>query len=543
MTVLPFNLVDQPWIPVVLAGRPERLSLRELAERPDAVDALDVAEPLSAVAVLRQVLLPVWLDALGLPADSDAWRDRWEHPRTGSVQVLDYLDEHRGRFDLFDGEVPFAQVAGLRTARDETKPVSVLLPDQPTGNNVPLFGGRTEADPPPLRPADAALALLVAHCLDTAGIKSGAVGDPRVAAGKTTGNPTGPVGQLGLLVPLGASVGETLALNSPLAGAVPSLTLGRPQWRRPPLSPAWEEREAGGLLDLLTWQSRRVRLVPDPDPDPEPGSGQVVVRRVVLAAGDRLRAVPEFEPHTGWQQDRTPRAGGSPQRPMRHRSGRSVWQGMQALLATRAPTSDGKSSSLLLAQLTDLRAEDVIPADLRLNVLAAQVVYGTQSAVVEDVFTDLLPLPVAALPDDSPVRDLLVTVAAHAAQLQQAANRLENALREAAGGDGLPWDRGQRLGDTLVQDLTPVVRRLLAGVQCDPARVEAADAAWRQVARGRAVQAAETVLTAAPAATFAGRVVTRNGRDWPVRLSSAEAAFRRALTETLGPVPTWNGER
>jgi CRISPR system Cascade subunit CasA len=549
VTTPSFNLVDSPWIPVIHDGTRTRVSLQGLAERPDAFEALDLADALGAVALFRQVVLPVWLDALGLPADAHEWRRRWADPRAGATRVLDYLQEHRGRFDLFDAEAPFAQVAGLRTAKDETKPVSLLQPDQPTGNNVPLFCARTEADPPSLSPADAVVTLLVAHCFDTAAIKSGAVGDPAVKAGKTTGNPTGSVGQLGVLVPLGASVAQTLALNTPLSDRLP---VGTPHWRRQPLGPTWTTRPAEGLLDLLTWQSRRVRLLPDVDEE------EVIVRRVVLTAGDRLSVVPTYEPHTGWKQEAKPAADTPPQRPARHVPGRAAWRGMGALLATRDPRDnrikasrratqlitrvllatrdprDNRISSLLLRQLADLRVDEVVPPDLRLDVLAVQVQYGNQSAVVEDASMDLLPLPVAALPQDNPVRELLEAMAGNAADLQSAGNRLGDALREASGGDKLPYDRSQRLGDTLVADLTPLVRRVLAGLRTEPQRHHEAEQAWRESARSRALAVAEPLVTAVPARAFAGRSIAQGGREWTARLSSAEAQYRRAVRDILG---------
>lgn len=524
-----FDLTTEPWLPVLVGGLPRRASLREIVERPEQY-ALDLADPLAAVAVLRQVLLPVWIDALELPVDGQAWEQRRHQPRAGAQKLLDYLDEHASRFDLFDAVAPFAQVAGLHTAKQETKPVSLLMPNEPTGNNVPLFAARTESDPPALAPENALLALLVALCFDTAAIKSGAVGDPATKAGKTTGNPTGPVGQLGVLVPLGADLAETLCLNTPHVDQTTAVPVGTPHWRRAPLQPAWRERSPDGLLDLLTWSSRRIRLVP------EEQGGAVVVRAVVLAAGDRLRRIPDYELHTGWKQNPQPKADEPTHRPRRHPSGQSVWRGMQVLLATGPPTRGGETSTLLLRQLADLRAEELVPPDLRLELLAAQVAYGNQSAIVEDVFSDLLPLPLAALPQDSPVRQLLVTMAQQADELRLAANRLGDTLREAAGGDRIPWDRSQRLGDTLVQDLTATVRRVLSGLQREPDQVEDAGHAWRAVARQRALDVAELVLSSAPATTFAGRLRTHNGREYPLRLGTAEAAYRHALTEVLGPV-------
>ncbi len=159
--------------------------------------------------------------------------------------------------------------------------------------------------------------------------------------------------------------------------------------------------------------------------------------------------------------------------------------------------------------------------------------YGTQSAVVDDVMVDEIPLPVVALATDSAVRDTVLAVAHQAERLRVAANRLGDDLRAAAGAEKAPWDKGQRLGDILVHSFTPVVRRLLAGLVRSPGEAERAELAWRVVARRLAWEAAEPVLSTAAPGTFLGR--DPDARYGP-RLAVAEASFRRALNDVLGPV-------
>lgn len=525
-----FNLVHQPWIPVVVAGRRTEVSLLDAVTDAADIDGLALDDPLPAVAVLRQVLLPVLLDAVEPARSQDDWADRWDAADLGVKQVREYLDRWQARFDLLDTQAPFAQVAGLRTAKNETKPVSLLIPALASGNNVPLFSARTEAEPPALTLAQAARAVLVAHCFDTAAIKSGAEGDPKVANGKTTGNPTGPLGQLGVIVPAGRSLAHTLLLNLPILPG----GLGkddRPHWRADPVTPAWSKRPALGLLDLLTWQSRRIRLVPDPA-----GAGPETVSQVVLTAGDRLDPLPiDVEPHTAWRQVASPKAGDPPSRPLRHQAGLSAWRGLQSLLATSAPSEDKTTSSLLVRQIARLRGERLLPPDTWLQVLTVGVEYGNQSAVVEDVIVDEIPLPVAALTVDAPVRGLLLDVARQAEELRIAANRLGDDLRAACGADKVPWDKSQRLGEVVVHELTPTVRRLLAGLTREPDRCEDAAEAWRQVARRIALDAAEPLLAAAPPEAFLGRQVSER---FAQRLSTAEAFYRAAITRILGPATT-----
>ncbi|MFI0796877.1 type I-E CRISPR-associated protein Cse1/CasA [Micromonospora rubida] len=517
-----FNLVDEAWVPAVKGGRPMPVSLLDALVRAHEIDGLATASPLETVAVLRQVLLPVYLEACGVPDGEDDWERRWQAGQPEDGVVERYLAGLRGRFDLF-GDRPFGQVAGLRTAKDEDKPVSLLVAATATGNNVPLFTPRTEANPPPLTPAEAARAMLAAQCWDTAGIKSGAADDPQMKAGKTTGNPTGPCGALGVVVPIGRNLFETLLLNSPIVRQPPSDDA--PHWRRPAMTGAWKNRGALGLLDLLTWQSRRIRLIPERNAD-----GETVVRRVVLAAGDRLQLIPrDVEPHTAWRAVDKPRAGHASTVPVRHPSGRHAWRGLTPLLATVADPDTTFSSSILLTQLGDV---DV--ADLPLQVLTVGVAYGNQSAVVEDVIADAIPLPLAALTAGD-VRAVIEMVVEQAEGLRRAGNRLDDDLRRANGGDPVPWDKGLRLGDALIHDLNRVVRRLLAGLQREPDRYEEAERTWRTVAYEVALKAAEPAMAAVSPTAFLGREDGKQKKTY--RASLAEVWYQASVRKILGVEP------
>jgi len=525
-----FNLIDEPWIPLVREGRREEVGIRAALVEAHTFDGLAIDDPLEAVAVLRQVLLPIVLGTLDAPDDDQEWSERWHAEKFDSGPFIEYLEQRRERFDLFDDKRPFAQVAGLRTAKNETKPISLLIPRLASGNNVPLFSARTEDNPPALSAGAAARALLAAHCWDTAAIKSGAADDPRASAGKTTGNPTGPVGQLGVVVPLGANLFHTLMLNLPTLLTLPFQRDDRPQWdAERPSDHTWLERRAQGVLDLLTWQSRRIRLIPEQESE---ASSKVVVRRVVLTTGDRLHgAVHDLEPHTAWRQVEKPKANEPPLRPVRHQPGRAAWRGLEALLATNVQTKEGISAPMLLTQLAGLSVYGHVPENLPLRVLTVGVRYGNQSAVIEDVMVDEIPLPVVALVRDTEVRETVLTIADQAEQLRIAANQLGQDLRAATGGAKVPWDKSQRLGDVLVHALTPTMRRLLAGLARNPDKGNAALEAWTIAARRLAWEVAEPALSDAAPGAFLGR---DPDKQFGPRLATAEASFSRSLTNILG---------
>lgn len=533
-----FNLVDDPWLRLRCAetGEITEVGIADALLNAGSYTELVVDLPTQFPAIMRQVLLPIVLDALGSPAASKEWAQRFTQGRFDEREraKLDaYLESYRERFDLFDPASPFGQVGDLRTSKGETKGSALLVATAATGNNVPLFASRTEGDPLPLTPAEAVRWLVHSHCWDTAAIKTGVVGDPKAKGGKTTGNPTGPLGQLGVVMPIGRTLYDTLLLNVPIGVKG---WLGTPQWTRM-AGPEWEVRAAAGLLDLWTWQSRRIRLVP------EGVDGGLQVTRVIVAAGDRLSVVPDREPHTAWRANNPPAKSGkkktsSPVRPLRHTPGKAIWRGLNALLAVNSNEHvKGFQTSVLLAQLGDLAAEGFFDERYPLRVETFGMLYGNQSAVVEDILHDLTPLPVAALRANAEVHEFVLDAVDQAEQLALAVNRLSDDLRRAAGLDPIPWDKAQRPGERVLHSLDPSVRRLLHGLQgnSDTDVVDRAQNAWEIAAVRATMRVADSVYAAVPESVFAGREhKTDNGTSiTPFGLGRAFDAFYSRVDSAL----------
>ncbi|MGW6403955.1 type I-E CRISPR-associated protein Cse1/CasA [Streptomyces sp. NPDC055134] len=549
-----FSLMDNPWLllPSAAGKTEQEHSLRTALLDAHEFGDLVVEIPTQRAAVFRQVLLPVILDAVGRPADEREWMNwystgQWSQEQRFKLQ--EYLDTHREVFDLFDPVQPFGQVVGLSTAKGETKNAGLIVATAATGNNVPLFASRTEGDAFSLTPAQAAHWLLHTQCWDTAAIKTGAVGDPQAKAGKTTGNPTAPLGQMGVTLLTGTTLFETLLLNIPI-GAPPTST-DLPQWRRldpaDPRSvgtPQWQTRAPEGLLELWTWQSRRIRLFPEATDE------GMRVTRVLVAAGDRMPHTPEIEPHTMWRVEptggRNPAKGKGgtttlPRRPLRLQPGKAAWRGLDALLAPERQSRDAreKTSGFATSKVLDqagglvLELGDAYPLRVELSGIA----YGNQSAVIDDVMFDAMPLPLAALDADSYIRSALLEVAQQAEQLATAVNHLSADLRRALGTEPIPWDKGQRPGEQVLHALDPLVRRLLTGMRGvqDLERIEAGQLAWEQLAWRRSWEIADRLLQAVPVGAFAGRSVSQ-GEGKPERthrVPLAEASFLKRRGEIL----------
>jgi CRISPR system Cascade subunit CasA len=539
------DLVGDAWLPVVdLEGARRPAGLLQALTGAHAVRRLDLPAPTMLPAVLRQLMLPVILDALGVPRSRAEWSERFAQGGFSDEEndkLADYLGPRYGdRFQLFSDR-PFAQVAGLTALNGETKPATLLIPSVASGNNVPLFSTLSEADHLDLTPAQAALWLLHAHCWDTAAIKTGAVGDGQAKDGKTTGNPTGSLGQLGVIVPTGATLYETLMLNTPV---VPD-GLGaqdRPQWawdERPassaaksPAGPQWSQRPADGLLDLLTFQSRRIRLIPTATDQ------GLRVRQVVVCAGDRLAATPQEEPHTAWNHTAKPKAGQPAQRPRRHTPGRAAWQGLGALLALSLPAdSDGPYTSLLLRQISDLHWEGRLPADFALGVETCGLEYGNKSTFVENAVADSIPLPVAALlASEDSLRQPVLDCVDQADRVARALDGFHADLRRASGGDPLPRDKGERPSARFLHAVDGRMRRLLAGLRGigdDYDKLERAQEAWEITLRWAALREADALLADAPPRAVVGRTEKVNGKEVVFRSGKAAGVFHKRLGEIL----------
>lgn len=279
-----WSLLHEPWLLARTADQGEaagpqagaRSAERAVGVRELLLDAhrfrdIEVDIPTQKPAIFRQLLLPIVVDALGFPKDAADWAQRFARGAFSDAEregLVRYFDTYGECFDLFSETDPFAQVAGLRTAKGETKTSALLVATAAQGNNVPLFSSRTDADPLELTPAEAARWLLHTHCWDTGAIKTGVEGDGQAKSGKTTGNPVGPLGQLGVVMLRGTTLYQTLLLNVPYGETRRDGDL--PQWRRreregdvtgSTATPSWQTRPAAGPLETWTWQARRVLLV------------------------------------------------------------------------------------------------------------------------------------------------------------------------------------------------------------------------------------------------------------------------------------------
>ncbi|MCY0931660.1 type I-E CRISPR-associated protein Cse1/CasA [Streptomyces sp. H27-H1] len=394
-----FDLVSRPWLPVQLRdGTTTELSLKEAFARAHEVRRLVGDTPSQEFALIR-LLLAILHDAVDGPPDLDAWEELYNSP-DAFASVPGYLDRHRERLDLLHPTQPFFQVPDLRTQKDEVASLNRIVADVPNGE--PFFTMRSPgADR--LSFAEAARWLVHTQAFDTSGIKSGAVGDPRVKGGK--GYPQGVAwaGNLGGVFVEGDSLRQTLLLNLVATDATGlSIRDDTPAWRRDQCGPGVQEKletRPSGPRDLYTWQSRRIRLHHD---------GRSV-HGVVLAYGDPLTPQNKhiYEPMSAWRRSKPQekKLGSSPvYMPREHDPSRAAWRSLASLLMSQGqevPAPRGEPSPYLragvLKWIAELTYERVLSEELLIRPRLIGATYGTQQSVIDELVDDSVTMAVVLL--------------------------------------------------------------------------------------------------------------------------------------------------
>lgn len=529
-----FSLVDEAWIPVLdAAGQRRDVSLLGLFAQAGDVRMIAAELPTQTFAILR-LALAILHRTTGGPDGEAAWRALWRDRKLPLADIADYLGEFRDRFDLLHPEHPFYQVADLRAGKDNTYGLERLIADVPNG--VPFLTTRAGSGMDSITPAEAARWLVHCQAYDPSGIKTGAVGDPRVKGGK--GYPIGvaTAGSLGGIHLEGATLRETLLLN--LVPVAPNWQRADerdlPVWERAPQGAAEEpepSRGPYGVLGLYTWQSRRIRLFGD-------ASG---ITGAMIANGDEFEWQDRhlLEPMSVWGRSgpREQKQKRSPiYLPRPHDHGRALWRGLQTLLPAPPPPGNEppqRLSPMVVQWLARLTVTGVVGSDFQARTRAVSVTYGTQQAVVDEVFSDALTMSVLLLVDDSALRTAAVDAAADAEEAVKVLRRLADNLARAAGSRDTDVGEADRAAERAYALLDRAFRDWLArlGPDSDPAGERAK---WQRLVRRAVARLGRALVDAAGPTAWVGRTGTdRLGREMHYSSSQAEAWFRTGLAKAL----------
>ncbi|MEK8106494.1 type I-E CRISPR-associated protein Cse1/CasA [Micromonospora sp. M12] len=111
-------------------GQRREVSLLGLFEQAGDIRMIACELPTQSFAILRLALAVLHRTTGGPPGDG-AWRALWRAPQLPVVDVADYLEVFRDRFDLLHPVQPFYQVADLRAAKNNTFGLERLIADVP----------------------------------------------------------------------------------------------------------------------------------------------------------------------------------------------------------------------------------------------------------------------------------------------------------------------------------------------------------------------------------------------------------------------------
>jgi CRISPR system Cascade subunit CasA len=455
-------------------------------------------------------------------ADGDAamarWRVLWARKRFPAETIDRYLDAWGDRFWLFHADAPFMQTAGIET--DGTyNPVAQMIAHVPSREERRFFTERSGDAARSLRFAEAARWLVHLQAWDYAGKKAS------VKGGSPNGGGTGWCGKLGLVYPTGKNIFETLMLNlvfTDAAGQV--LDFGAPTWEEArKKETAKKERVPKGYAELLTWQSRRVRLFPNADGDSVVG--------VISSYGDVFAKENTFiEQMSGWHVSAQ---GGGGYIPNTHVASRAFWRDLGALLPQSAAGNAGGEGKRIRSGVLDwLVRLDILDGLIRLCAVGYE--YGAMQAIVNELVSDSVALNAKLLKRlDADWHAHILDLLSATEKAVGALGRLASNLDRAAGGDGT--GAASKPKEQAYFALDEPFREWLAKIEPDNSPPLKTCDEWKRTAKHILLEIGAARIAEAGDAAFAG-VKKGSGRRLKDYVTSpaAELKFRSELNKIFG---------
>jgi CRISPR system Cascade subunit CasA len=306
-----FNLIDQPWIPVLdSSGIPREVSLSDVLINAQRYLQLSASFPQTNAALYR-LLLAVLHRNFG-PKNDDEWQQLWLAQQFNRQALEGYFAQWYPRFDLFAPDRPFMQA---RQPKTEPKPANALLFLVAGGDPDTLYNHNLDSVPIILTPQQAAQALITAHSFGIAGLCH-----PQLKLVYTDA----PCARGAVFFLQGRNLFESLMLN--LVRYTPAEPI--PFHGDEPDRPAWEmddpympDRSVPfGYLDYLTWQNRCIMLFPSEV------DGKTVVQKVTTSSGLAINAELSNPMHHYRIDEKTGR------KILRFTEGRALWRDSSVLL-------------------------------------------------------------------------------------------------------------------------------------------------------------------------------------------------------------------
>jgi hypothetical protein len=231
-----FNLIDEPWIPVLYHdGRCARIGIQKAMEEAGSIRQIAASNPMDLFAIYRLLLTMIYwkANAAGGVESLRGMLLKGKTPRA----IIDAIDGARVWFDLFDNKRPFFQ--DVTAQNEKHMSAGSLFAEMANGTNIAHFHHGDDESMRLCRPCAAIGMLRLVPWTQSGG------------AGKTPAVHNAPPI---MVLARGQTLAQTLGLNLVPLKAKP----GKPTWSGHfiPSNPA----EPMPYLEAFTWNPRRVYL-------------------------------------------------------------------------------------------------------------------------------------------------------------------------------------------------------------------------------------------------------------------------------------------
>ena len=353
-----YNLIEKPWIPCKLINNELRyLGLKNVFLMASEIKEIQAELPPMTASILF-ILLAILYRTQKIETDND-WEELWENNTFNQEELEKYFNDWYDRFDLFDDEHPFLQdpkigkrekdLKNLKGGEVQIKPITSLILHSSSGDAATLFDHTLEDEGKIFNLDEISRLLLMFQNFSLGGMTSASVSidkyykDSPHARGVT-------------FFIRGINLFQTLILN----------LIARNEWTIKSTSkdiPAWENEDPfeddrinpEGMIDFLTWQSRRIQLIP------EVVNGRTIIRSLLVNPGlgisDEL-INPFFSVFLN-----EVKTGKIEKKILRFSESKALWRDSTVLVE---PSSKLRKPPETLTWVNSLRAENIVQGEISL---------------------------------------------------------------------------------------------------------------------------------------------------------------------------------
>ncbi len=375
-----FDALTEPWIPcVMLDGNHVDLSVMAVFAEAHTVREVVDSSPITTAGILR-FLIAIMHDSLRLD-DEDEWAEAWGAGRLDGAFLERLRHSCSGRFDLFHERHPFYQTGDALPGdvpKAHRKSVGYLTMDAAAGGGVTHYSHAGEDD----------------HAYCSRCCAKGLVTLPPFATSGGSGIKPSISGVPPVYVfPIGESLFFTLLLNYVLPNSRPSMqcdTDPGPIWREDGVVVYKDERVTTGFIESLTWQPRRVRLIPDRGGECTRcgADSPVLVRQMLFAQGrSRSKDAPLWQDPWAAYRWRVDRNGRLTYKQLMPQEDRDTWRDIASLFLahSKALGREGRGTyrPAIVSQVDRLLVEGVLQPGTPIRFVAVGMRTDMRSKIFE----------------------------------------------------------------------------------------------------------------------------------------------------------------